>query len=112
MERIISINTADINKEKWFRLYVHLKSVGKKFLNEEGVLALEVLGDLLEDKTLDEEIKKNLSVVNIDSDDLREMQEYITKIFIKKGLTLEEALVILKHIPNFLIANSKLEIMS
>lgn len=92
--------------------YTALKFIGEDCLNEKGILMLEVLENLLEDKTLDEEIKKNLSVVNIDSDDLREMQEDITKIFIKKGLTLEEALVILKHIPNFLVANSKLEIMS
>lgn len=112
MKRIISINTVDINKEKWIQLYIHMKSIGEKFLNEEGLLTVEVLENLLEDKTLDEEIKKNLSIVNIDRDDLREIQEYITKIFIKKGLTLEEALVILNHIPNFLVANSKLEIMS
>ena len=57
-------------------------------------------------------MEERLSSISINEDTLDEILKEIITVFIKRKLTLEEALVILNHIPDFLIRNSKLEIMS
>jgi hypothetical protein len=56
-------------------------------------------------------MEERLSSISINEDTLDEILKEIITVFIKRKLTLEEALVITTHIPNFLRENSRLEIM-